>query len=132
MLVSCGPHHSIIGNRLPRQMLTAVFRLCGHRSIGPSGVRDQSNARTRAAMSSPAPLTDIAGVADTSRSNAATPGSAVGGNFASGQGATGILADETRAANRAPASHLLRPPRVKRPYRPRVGAFRAMFNLVGR
>src|SRR5688500_1636890 len=51
MLMSCGPHHSIIGNRLPRQMLTAVRRLCGHLSIGPIGVFDQSSPRMRAAMS---------------------------------------------------------------------------------
>lgn len=51
MLISSGPHQSIIGNRLSRQMLTAVRRLCGHRSIGPSGVRDQSYSPMRRAIS---------------------------------------------------------------------------------
>ena len=34
-------------------MRTAVFRLCGQRSTGPSDVRDQSIARIRAPISPP-------------------------------------------------------------------------------
>src|SRR4051794_40949964 len=53
MLISSGPHQTNIGNREFRQMPTATRRLCGHCSIGPSGVRDQSISRTRAAISPP-------------------------------------------------------------------------------
>jgi hypothetical protein len=34
-------------------MLTAVFRLCGHPSIGPTGVLDQSIALVRSPISPP-------------------------------------------------------------------------------
>jgi hypothetical protein len=36
-----------------RQMLTAVLRLCGQLSTGPSGVFDQSRARIIAPMAPP-------------------------------------------------------------------------------
>ena len=36
------PHQTNIGNREFRQMLTAIRRLAGHDSIGPSPVEDQS------------------------------------------------------------------------------------------
>ena len=47
------PHQTTIGWRDPRQMLTAVFRLCGHPAAGPKGVLDQSNARVRSPISPP-------------------------------------------------------------------------------
>src|ERR1700733_3985292 len=40
-----------IWNGERRQMAAADFRLCGHASSGPSGVFDQSNARTTVAIS---------------------------------------------------------------------------------
>src|SRR5690349_23298993 len=51
MLMYSGPHHTNIGKRELRQMLTAVARLCGQPPIGPSGVSSQRNSRTRAAIS---------------------------------------------------------------------------------
>src|SRR5688572_4673048 len=38
------PHQSIIGKRLASTRLTVVRRPCGHESIGPSGVFDQSKS----------------------------------------------------------------------------------------
>src|SRR5687768_11094053 len=51
MLMSCGPHHTNIGSREPRQMPTAVRRLGGHVEGSPRGVVDQSKSLTRAAKS---------------------------------------------------------------------------------
>src|SRR6476619_7387290 len=53
MLIRLGPHHTNIGNELPRQTPTAVRNDCGQPSIGPNGVRDQSNSRTRSAIRPP-------------------------------------------------------------------------------
>src|SRR5690349_1630344 len=51
MLTRLSPHHTNIGKRESRQMLTALTRLRGHCSIGPSGVSLQRKARTRLAIS---------------------------------------------------------------------------------
>src|SRR3954466_4054300 len=53
MLIRSGPHHTNIGTGLLRQMSTAGRSAGGQCAIGPSGVRDQSNARTREPMSPP-------------------------------------------------------------------------------
>ena len=42
MLTASGPHHTNMGKRELRQMLTAMRRACGQRSTGPSGVAAQS------------------------------------------------------------------------------------------
>ena len=49
-----------MGNRLWRQMPTAVRRLCGHCPIGPSGVAAQSFDRTSAAMPPPPGVSAVA------------------------------------------------------------------------
>ena len=46
-MISSGPHHTNIGNRLLRQMSTATRSASGQSSTGPSGVFDQSFSRTR-------------------------------------------------------------------------------------
>src|SRR5579884_3979726 len=51
MQLSSGPQRIAISIGEPRQMATADFRLCGHVSIGPSGVLAQSNIRTSSAIS---------------------------------------------------------------------------------
>ena len=48
-----GPHQTNMGKREMRQMLTAISRLCGQLSTGPSDVLDQSNARMRSPISPP-------------------------------------------------------------------------------
>ncbi|HEY7061624.1 MAG TPA: hypothetical protein VII06_09105 [Chloroflexota bacterium] len=43
----------LIGKLVARQMLTAVRKLCGHWSMAPSGVCDQSFARISLPISPP-------------------------------------------------------------------------------
>lgn len=50
-MTSSGPHATNIANRGFRQMLTEVLRLCGHCSMGPSAVFDQSSERMSAPIS---------------------------------------------------------------------------------
>ncbi|MEQ1504799.1 MAG: hypothetical protein ABMB14_21360, partial [Myxococcota bacterium] len=50
-LTSCGPHHTNIGWREVSRIRTAVCRLRGQPSGGPSGLPVQSNARIRAPIS---------------------------------------------------------------------------------
>src|SRR5678815_6031888 len=51
--MSCSPQPSQIGCREVSMMRTAVFRLWGHDSTGPSGELAQSNARMRSPISPP-------------------------------------------------------------------------------
>src|SRR3954471_16790534 len=55
--MSSGPHHTNIGKRECKQMPTAIRKLCGQLSTGPSPVLAQSKSRTRAAISPPAAFT---------------------------------------------------------------------------
>src|SRR4051812_46264326 len=57
MLMSSGPHQTNIGKRECRQMPTAIRKLCGQLSTGPSAVLAQSKSRTRSAIPPPAALT---------------------------------------------------------------------------
>src|SRR5260370_32569175 len=50
-IVKSAPHHSTIGTRDVRQMLTDVRRFCGHSLVAPSDVVDQSRASRRLASS---------------------------------------------------------------------------------
>jgi hypothetical protein len=51
MLTCDGPHQTNIGKRELRQIDTAMRRLSGQPATGPSGVRDQSDARSRRPVS---------------------------------------------------------------------------------
>src|SRR6187431_1877340 len=51
-----------IGNRASSRMLSAVRRLCGHDSAGPTGVRAQSKPRVSTPISPP-PLIAVPGAA---------------------------------------------------------------------
>lgn len=46
-----GPHHTRMGNREQRQVLTTVRSDCGHEETGPSAVFDQSVRRISRAIS---------------------------------------------------------------------------------
>src|ERR1700753_1587687 len=50
-MMPSSPHSITMGTGESSTMPTAVFRLCGHWAMGPSGVAAQSNARTRSAIS---------------------------------------------------------------------------------
>src|SRR5712664_2118125 len=51
--MSSGPHQMNIGWLVFSRMRTAVRKLCGHASGGPSGLADQSYARVNAPISPP-------------------------------------------------------------------------------
>src|SRR5580700_6856305 len=52
-MTNSGPHHSEIGKRELRQMLTTILRASGQVSGGPSSVSPQDFARMRAPISPP-------------------------------------------------------------------------------
>src|ERR1700730_8008902 len=52
-MTNSGPHHSDMGKRELRQMLTAIFRASGQVSGGPSSVSDHDFARMSAPISPP-------------------------------------------------------------------------------
>src|SRR5262245_44769827 len=52
-MISCGPHHTTIGNRELRQVATAVFRTSGQRTGSPKGDLLQSNERMSAPILPP-------------------------------------------------------------------------------
>ena len=73
MKTSSAPHHTTIGNRESRQMLTAERRLCGHPDIGPMGVRDQSVVAMSRPASPPAVMTASMPVRDRLRPDRPVP-----------------------------------------------------------
>jgi hypothetical protein len=52
-MTNSGPHHSVMGKRELRQMLTAILRTSGQVSGGPSDVSPHDFARMRAPISPP-------------------------------------------------------------------------------